>query len=253
MSEHDPNSEVRDAPAELPVPRLPRPPFWMISIALVGVVLTWLPLAVTARARVAKTTEPRIQIMQDMGVQPKFREQQTNPLFADDRAMRPRLPGTVPHGQLEDDDRFYRGFVRVDHPDTRPSIDFNASLPDQIKITDALLRRGQQRFNIYCYVCHGLDGSGNGPVAQRVALLRSDNVMDLAWTAPAVLTSDRIRQQPDGQLFNTITNGIRAMPSYGEQIPPADRWAIVAYVRALQFSQQAPASVVPSGQTIKDK
>lgn len=243
---YDPNEP---APAELPVPRLPRPPFWLISVSLIMVVATWLPLSVTGRARTTTSTEPRIQLMQDMGVQPKYREQQTNFLFADDRAMRPPIPGTVARGHLDEDDHFYRGFTH----DAAGNVVFDTDFPSQVKLDDQLLRRGQNRFNIYCYVCHGMDGSGNGPVAQRVKLLQYNGVTDLVWTAPAVLTSDRIRQQADGQLFNTISNGIRAMPSYGAQIPTADRWAIVAYLRALQFSQEAPAGVVPQGQAISEK
>ena len=94
------------------------------------------------------------------------------------------------------------------------------------------------------------------PVNERVNELRNNNILDMTWTAPAVLTDNRIRAESDGQIFNTITNGIRAMPSYGSQIPVEDRWAIVAYVRALQFSQQAPAAapgVVPAGTNIADK
>jgi len=245
---------TRDAPVELPPPKLPKAPFFLISLALIGVVATWLPLSIIARARVFTTTETRIQIPQDMGVQPKLREQQTNPIFADDRAMRPKVPGTVARGDVEEDDHFYRGFVRVYDPSTSAyTIDFDKTLPSQLPITDKLLHRGQQRFNIYCYVCHGLDGSGNGPVNQRVGLLRGNNVTDLSWTQPAVLTDDRLRKQADGQIFNTITNGIRAMPSYGSQIPVEDRWAIVAYVRTLQYSQEAPAGVVPQGTSINEK
>jgi len=251
--DHEKEGPPRDAPPEMPAPRLPRPPFWMVAIALVGIVFTWLPLAVIARARFARMSEPRILIPQDMGVQPKYSAQQTNFLFADHRAMRPGIDGTVPFGKIEDDDRYFKGFVRTS-PDTRPtSVDFDKSLPQQVKITAQLLDRGQHRFNIYCYVCHGLDGSGNGPVTQRVGVLRGNNVLDLAWTQPATFTDDRLRKQTDGQIFNTITNGIRAMPSYGSQIPVEDRWAIVAYVRALQYSQQAPSSVVPQGQTVQDK
>jgi len=209
-----------------------------------------LPLAVTGRARVMTTTDPRIQIMQDMGKQPKYREQMSNDLFADDRAMRPRVEGTVPRGQLEADDHFYRGFV---HDPATGKVVFDTAFPSSVEINDRLLQRGRQRFNIYCYVCHGLDGSGHGPVNERVNLLRNNNVTDIAWTAPAILTDDRIRNQANGQLFNTITNGIRAMPSYGSQIPPGDRWAIVAYVRALQLSHAAPASALPSGTEIPEK
>jgi mono/diheme cytochrome c family protein len=243
---------LRDAPAELPGPKLPQPPFWMISIALIGIVLTWLPLSIIARTRVSTSPDPRIQIAQDMGVQPKFREQQTNMLFADQRAMRPGIDGTVARGQLEDDDHFYRGFVRVKDAKGAWVASFDKTFPDRVKLTAELLHRGQQRFNIYCFTCHGWDGSGNGPVSVHVTELRNNGVSGISWTQPAVLTSDRIRAQAVGQIFNTITNGIRNMPSYSAQIPVEDRWAIIAYVRALQYSQEAPSSVVPSGTAIAD-
>jgi mono/diheme cytochrome c family protein len=248
MSEQD-KPNLDPAPAELPMPRLPRPPFWLISIALISVVATWLPLAVTGRARVTTTTDTRIQLMQDMGKQPKFNTQMSNSLFADGRAMRPRVEGTVPRGQLEQDDHFYRGFTR----DAAGKVTFYDGFPSQIEVNERLLERGRQRFNIYCYVCHGLDGKGDGPVNERVKMLRDDNVTDIAWTAPQNLTDDRIRNEANGQIFNTITNGIRTMPSYGSQIPPSDRWAIISYVRALELSHAAPASVVPSGTAISEK
>jgi mono/diheme cytochrome c family protein len=242
------------APVELPMPRLGRPPFWMVSLALIFVVATWLPLAIIARARSSTMTEPRIQIMQDMGIQPKFKEQMTNPLFADDRAMRPKIPGTIAFGSLETDDKYYRGFVRQNDGHGKWTVAFVDTLPSTLSDTPkkmgALLARGQQRFNIYCYVCHGYDGSGHGPVNQRALELKAidtdpDHPIGVSWTPVAQLTSDIIRAEPDGKIFNTITNGIRTMPSYGSQIPTADRWAIVSYVRALQLSQGGePASLV---------
>jgi mono/diheme cytochrome c family protein len=234
------------APLELPLPRLPRPPFWMISFALISIVATWLPLALIARARESTTTSPRIHIIQDMGIQPKFREQMTNPLFADDRAMRPRIPGTVAQNDLDVDANFDHGFTRG--ADGKPVF---ASIPAQFtqspEALQALMHRGQQRFNIYCYVCHGYDGSGRGPVNQRALELKADdpdNNFGISWTQAQNLTVDTIRAEPDGKIFNTITNGIRSMPSYASQIPPEDRWAIVAYVRALQLSQNAPMSIL---------
>jgi mono/diheme cytochrome c family protein len=238
-----------DAPVQLPMPPLPRPPFWMIAVALVGVVVTWLPLAIIARARVSTSPEPRIQIMQDMGKQPKFREQETNPLFADGRAARPKVPGTVARGDLEDDVQFYQGFERVRDASGKWTVKYFDGLPPQFTSSPEhlaqVLKRGQERFNIYCYVCHGLDGSGRGPVNQRALELKSNGAMDITWIPAATLTADTISVEPDGKIFNTITNGIRTMPSYGSQIPTADRWAIVSYVRALQFSQKAPERVVP--------
>ena len=269
MSEQEPSSQPPQepqygptyyAPVELPMPRLPRPPFWMVSIALIGVVATWLPLAMISRARVSSSAQPRIQLMHDMGVQPKVTEQTTDWLFEDDRAMRPRIPGTVARGSLEEDDNYYRGFVRQNDGTGKWTVVFAASLPgrlvnapteaQRLRNMTRLLRRGQERFNIYCYVCHGYDGSGHGPVNQRALELKATDTdpnhpVGVNWTPAAQLFSDTIRAEPDGQIFNTITNGIRSMPSYGSQIPVQDRWAIVAYVRALQLSQGgAPPSIL---------
>src|SRR5580698_10076434 len=171
MSEesHDPETNEPEygptyyAPVEMPIPRLPRPPFWMIALALVMVVITWLPLAIIARARVSLSSEPRIQIMQDMGIQPKFREQEINTLFADDRAMRPKIPGTVARGSLEPEkeDNYYHGFVRQNDGSGKWTVVFSDSLPARLSSSPALMKkllaRGQQRFNTYCYVCHGYD------------------------------------------------------------------------------------------------
>jgi mono/diheme cytochrome c family protein len=247
------------APVEMPLPRLPRPPFWMIALALVGIVVTWLPLAIIARARVTTSPEPRISIFQDMAIQPKFREQEINTLYADDRAMRPHVPGTVAHGSLETDDKYYHGFVRQNAPGGKYTIVFETALPDRFtsspKRLKQLLQRGQERFNIYCYVCHGYDGSGHGPVNQRAMELKATDtdpqhpIGVKYWTPAAQLYSDAVRAEPDGKLFNTITNGIRSMPSYGSQISVEDRWAIVAYVRALQLSQGgAPAAALTDKQ-----
>ena len=137
------------APVELPNPRLPKPPFWMIALALVMVVITWLPLAIIARARVSISNEPRIQIMQDMGIQPKFREQEANPLFEDDRAMRPKIPGTVARGSLEpeQDDNYYHGFVRQNDGTGKWTVVFADRLPDRLskspKLMKSLLARGR--------------------------------------------------------------------------------------------------------------
>jgi mono/diheme cytochrome c family protein len=256
MSEDSPippdSAGPADIPAELPLPPLPRPPFWLMAIFLVGVVVTWVPLAVIARARVSRSEEPRIHIIQDMGTQPKYREQQTSEVFADGRADRQRVSGTVPRGMLEDDDHYNRGFVRTIDDSGKSSVRFFDDFPAQVKVDRALLERGQQRFNIYCYVCHGYDGAGNGPVNQRATeLMQEQHQPDeiLAnWTPVASLLSDTVRGRPNGHVFNTITNGIRSMPPYGVQIPVADRWAIVAYVRALEVAQNAPLSAVPKDQ-----
>jgi mono/diheme cytochrome c family protein len=119
-------------------------------------------------------------------------------------------------------------------------VQFFDSLPSQVKLSPELLKRGQERFNIYCAVCHGLDGYGNGAVNARAV-----EKQEPKWVPAANLHSDTVRSRPDGHLFNTVTNGIRNMAGYGSQISTEDRWAIVAYLRALQLSQHAPATALP--------
>jgi len=119
------------------------------------------------------------------------------------------------------------------------------ALPTSMKLDQATLERGQQRFNIYCSACHGYAGYGDGAVNQRAMELVSNvngPVNGTQWVAAKSLHDETTRNQPMGQLFNTITHGIRNMAGYGSQISVADRWAIAAYVKALQFSQDAGSS-----------
>jgi mono/diheme cytochrome c family protein len=227
-------------PGSLTPRELPRPPFFMIAIFLILVVATWIPLVVIARSRVTRSDSPRIHLMQDMASQPKYRAQDPTDVFADGRAMRLPIPGTVARGKLEEDDQFYRGFSRtLDTASGRYQVKFFDSLPQQVELSPALLKRGQERFNIYCAVCHGEDGYGNGPINNRAVQKQEPK-----WVPAANLHSDIVRGRQNGHLFNTITNGIRNMPGYAAQIPTQDRWAIVAYLRALQLSQHAPATAV---------
>jgi mono/diheme cytochrome c family protein len=232
------------------MPKLGKPPFWMIALGLIAVVGSWLPLVIFARARASTSNLPRISLVQDMGVQPKYREQQSSEIFADGRADRPRIMGTVAYGQLDDDDHYYTGYTTSIDPKTdKPAVKFFDTFPDQVKVDEALLKRGQERFNIYCSVCHGFDGQGHGAVNERaLELMQQGNAK---WTQAADLTGDPIKARPVGHIFNTINVGIRSMPSYGAQIPPADRWAIVSYVRALQQSGKVPSKDVPDD--IKDR
>ena len=225
-------------------PRLPRPPFWLVAAAVLVVVASCIPLAIIITARYSTSSQPRIALIQDMAKQPKFREQMPSSVFADGRADRPQIRSTVPRGQLDADDHYYRGYtIPTNPPTTQPQLSFFDKLPTQIQLTKPLLARGQQRFDIYCATCHGLDGSGKGPVNQRALELKETN-----WVPAADLHTDLVRSRPDGHIFNTISNGIRTMPAYAGQIPVQDRWAIVAYLRALQFSQNAPARVLPPQQ-----
>lgn len=229
--------EVTYAPR---VPRLRRPPFMFIALGVMLVVASWVPLVLFAKARVERSEEPRIALVQDMGTQPKFREQTTNELFADNRADRPRIEGTIARGDLQEDDHYYRGYSSTTAADGKKQVKFFDTFPENVKVTEALLKRGQARFNIYCTACHGYDGYGKGPVEVRSEHLGSP-------LNAKSLHDDSVRARPVGHIFNTITNGIRNMPSYSAQVPVEDRWAIVAYVRALELSQNAPASMAGGG------
>ena len=224
--------------------RLHRAPFWIIAMILILVVLTWVPLVVIGRRRVSTEPTPRLELFQDMSHQPKYRAQVFSPVFADSRADRPVIEGTVARGQLQEDDHYYRGFSRkLNEKSGKWDVQFFDGLPPQVKLTRQLLQRGQDRFNIYCAVCHGLDGYGHGPVNERASELQVKS--EAQWTPAANLHNETVRDRPDGHLYNTINNGIRNMPGYGAQVPVDDRWAIVAYLRALQLSQEAPAQAVP--------
>jgi mono/diheme cytochrome c family protein len=219
--------------------KLPRPPAWMFVGFIVLVILTWVPLALVARARTVKSDKPRIHLIQDMDKQPKVKAQASSELFADGRGMRPRITGTVARGQLEEDDHYYRGYRTVQGVDGQWRVEYFRGIPPQVRVDEALLRRGQARFNISCAPCHGLDGYGNGPVHQASVRLQQE------WAITSI-HAEQVREREDGHLYNTIRNGIRTMPAYGSQIDVRDRWAIVAYMRALQLSQNAARQQVPA-------
>lgn len=364
------------------------PKFLLVGIALL-ISFSLIPALLVARMRVTKSTSPRFHIFPDMDFSPAKDMQQTSTLFADGRAMRPDVPGTVNRGAMDWDLNFQTGIdleklsqtdaprvrqlvamVQSDAPvdaddqvaesesadaptaadavtqppadetpatdatpaveepaveepaaeepaaeeqpaaaegttqtpaaDSEPASDAAASdaskdapmaaqepaaqapaaeqapavqpaTPDKLApasgptvdttpwltenpvvLSDAMLKRGQTVFNVYCSVCHGMDGNGNGLVNQRAQL-----ILATTWTPPSNLHDQTLYQDayPDGKLFSTISNGIRKMPGYRGQIGVEDRWAIVAYVRALQASQDATIEDVPQSQraTIKKK
>jgi len=159
---------------------------------------------------------------QDMHDQPKYVPLRPSTFFDDGRSARPLVEGTVARGHLDEDTAYYSGKVNGKPVDTFP-----------MPVTRPVLERGQQRFNIYCAPCHDRTGSGLGMVVRR------------GYRRPPSYHIDRLRQVPPGYIYDVITNGFGAMPDYAAQIPPADRWAIVAYVRALQLSQHASINDVP--------
>jgi mono/diheme cytochrome c family protein len=204
-------------------------PHWVMPAISILVALSFVPLALIARTRAVKTAHTRLQIIPDMDQQPKFRPQSGNSLFADGRAMRPPVAGAVARGEAGLDTLFHRGQAGGQWTTAFPA-----------SLTNETLRRGQERFNIYCAPCHGLAGRGDG-----IVHLRADRLREGTWVPPSDLTSDLVAGRPVGHLYNTVSNGIRKMPAYGAQIPEADRWSIVAYVRALQRSRRATADDVP--------
>jgi mono/diheme cytochrome c family protein len=233
-------------------PRLGPLPFWLTAVIAIATVATWIPLSLIARGRFSYSEEPRVSYVQDMGTQPKYREQQSSDVFADTRAARMPIVGTVPRGRLQADDHYYRGYSLVSGgAATQPTVKWFDTFPDQVQVTPALLARGKERFNIYCSACHGYDGSGHGVVNDRAMEMneigdtstgKAQPPMLAKWTQAADLRSDLVKGRAVGHIYNTINVGIRNMPGYGPQVPVEDRWAIVAYVRAIQLSQTLPAT-----------
>lgn len=184
----------------------------------------------------------------DMQDQPKAIAYRENAFYKDGTGSRPLVEGTVPRGYLREDHAFFLGkkptaqatSASTQSPLTQASANSQAGLyPDDVdtipmKLAATDLDRGQERYNIYCSVCHGMTGYGDGIVARR----------GFNKPSPANYHQDRLRQAPPGHFFDVMTNGWGAMPSYASQISVEDRWRIVAYVRALQFSQMKANPVV---------
>ncbi len=160
---------------------------------------------------------------QDMQDQPKYRPLRPTDFFSDRRSARPLVEGTVARGHLETDTLFFTGKVDGKPVDVYP-----------YSVTREVLLRGQERFNIYCSPCHDRLGNGNGMIVRR------------GYRRPPSYHIDRLRQVPVGYIYDVITSGFGAMPDYAAQIPPYDRWAIVAWVRTLQYSQNASINDVPA-------
>jgi len=157
-------------------------------------------------------------LRQDMAAQPKNRALSPSDFFADGRSERPLLENTVARGAIASDELFV------------PKESSAFPLP----LTAGLIERGEERYKIFCSPCHGLQGDGNGMIAVR------------GMKHPPSFHIDRLRQAPNGYFFDNITNGFGAMYGYSAQIPPKDRWAIIAYVRALQLSRNAKVADLPS-------
>jgi mono/diheme cytochrome c family protein len=153
----------------------------------------------------------------DMVDQAKQKPLSASPMFRDGRSSRLPVEGTVARGQLFEDTHLYTGKVNG-------KLVTNYPFP----VTDKTLEIGQEKFNVFCAPCHDRTGSGRGMIVQR------------GYGPPPSYHIDRLRESPEGYFFDVITNGYRTMPAYAAQIKPKERWAIVAYVRALQLSQRTP-------------
>ncbi len=190
---------------------------------------------------------------QDMHDQPRYEPLDKSAFFADGRASRPLPEGTVARNQLREDAPFFTGKTAsggeaavstLADQGVAATPSQNASVTAQYQgfvntfpfpIDAQALDRGQERFNVYCSVCHGRTGDGLGMIVRR------------GYRRPPSYHDDRLRQAPVGYFFDVITNGFGAMPDYSAQVPPEDRWKIIAYIRALQQSRQGTVDDVPPG------
>ncbi|MCP4632634.1 MAG: cytochrome c [candidate division Zixibacteria bacterium] len=167
--------------------------------------------------------KPPIHLNPNMDDQPKYKAQAESKFFEDDATMRTPVSGTVAQGELRDDDIYYKG----------KNIDGSYVLKAPLSINKETLLRGQERFDIYCSPCHSRLGDGRGIMLEK------------GYVPPPTFHSDRLRNLPDGEIFEVISNGVRNMPSYRHQINVHDRWTIVLYMRALQRSQNASINDIP--------
>lgn len=161
--------------------------------------------------------------MLDMYDEPRFEPLEASTFFDDGTSARPLVAGTVARGDLREDEAFYTG--KIDGK-------YVTELP--LELDHKLLARGQERFNIYCSPCHGRVGDGNGMIVQRGFR-----------HPPSFVSTERLLNSPVGHFYDVISNGFGAMPSYASRVEPRDRWAIVAYIRALQRSQNGSIDDVP--------
>ncbi|MCH1495596.1 MAG: DUF3341 domain-containing protein [Rubripirellula sp.] len=262
--------------------KIPKPIFMAWGLVIAASVI---PLLIVLKMRVTNSDQPRFHIFYDMDFSPAKDAQQGSTLFADGRAMRPDVPGTVARGDSNYDMNFMTGveidklsatdapraerLVRLSNGPIGPqdenaapageesdqgSDESNAASGETTKDTTPwltsnplgnskeVLLQGEKYFGIYCSVCHGMNGGGNGLVNRR-----AQKILSQTWIPPSSLHQESLysNQYPDGKLFSTISNGIRKMPGYAGQIKAEDRWAIVAYVRALQLSRNANIDWIP--------
>lgn len=180
------------------------------------------------------STRPPIEVFPDMDHQAKYKPQASSKFFADGRADRPLPPGTVPFGRSSAESD--ASFLRADdarYQGKAADGSFVRGFPTELTISREFIERGQNRYTIYCAPCHGTLGDGNG-ITKSYGMLGTPTYHD-----------DRLRTMAEGEIFNTITNGKNTMYPYADKLSPDDRWAVVAYVRALQRAHHAKIDDVP--------
>jgi mono/diheme cytochrome c family protein len=160
---------------------------------------------------------------QDMHDAPRYEPLEASAFFANGSASRTLVANTVPRGFLREDELLYTGKVSGQFADTFP-----------MAVTADVMARGQERYNVFCAPCHGRTGVGNGMIVQR------------GFRQPPSYHEQRLRDAPAGYFYDVMTNGFGAMQDYAAQVPVADRWAIAAYIRALQLSHSATVADVPA-------
>ena len=204
-------------------PTVPRPPSTVNRPPRRHAVL--FALAALLLAAACERTGPSFQ---KMGRQPKYDPLEPSAFFADGMSARPRVAGTVARGEVSNNPFMDSGKIDGQDGDGFP-----------MPVTAQVLNRGHERFNIYCSECHGRVGDGNGMIPSR------------GYRRPPSFHTEALRNAKTGHFFDVMTNGFGAMPPYAVQVPVADRWAIIAYIRALQLSQHAAAADVPGGDPTK--
>jgi len=180
-------------------------------------------LALVSACRGQPSQKEPVHLVPDMDWQPKYQPEEASSLWKDGRAQRPLVEGVVAVGHLAEDESYATGKVGDKYLARAP-----------ISVDERVIHRGQARFNIYCTPCHDRTGSGQGLAVKR------------GYPQPVSIFSDRVLGMPDGQVFETITHGVRNMPAYRKQIPVEDRWAIVTWVRVLGRAANAKLADVPS-------
>lgn len=183
----------------------------------------FVPILLVGCFRGTPSEKPAIHLNPNMDDQERYDPQEKSPFFADRRVMRDLVEGTVARGELNEDDAYYHG--------KDENGNYLKTIP--LDVTMTLMSRGQERYNIYCSPCHSKAGDGKGIVPKR------------GFLPPPSFFKENVLAFDDGYIYHVIANGVRNMPAYRKQIPVNDRWAIVAYVRALQKTHTATANDVP--------